>query len=150
MSYQPILQVAARNYARDIIQGEPKTATLRPANGQFAYVFNYPTRGRPRIGVVYAPGVLADVYFGSRSYKWLGVKIGNQYGWVSEQDFVIDVGPEAQPEALPEALPAQGPLQEPEPELEPEPLQEITPEPEPKPEPEPEPKAPVKTSKAKK
>lgn len=90
MSYQPILQVAARNYARDIIQGEPTKVELQPLNGQFAYVFNYPTYGRPRIGIVYAPGTDAEVFYASKSYSWYGVRVnGKQYGWISTKDFQI-------------------------------------------------------------
>lgn len=94
MSYQPILQVAARNYARDIIQGEPVNVMLRPINGQFGYVFNYPTYGRPRIGIVYAPGVDAEAFYASKTYGWVGVRVnGKQYGWVSMNDFMLEEAP---------------------------------------------------------
>lgn len=99
MSYQPILQVAARNYARDIIQGEPVKVNLLPVNGQFGYVFNYPTYGRPRIGIVYAPGTDAETFPASKTYDWVGVRVnGKQYGWVSTKDFLIEPVVEPLPE----------------------------------------------------
>jgi len=90
MSYQPILQVTARNYASTILQGAPTRATFKPLNGQLAYSYVYPQRNRPKVGVVYAPSAEGEVYYQSKSYDWLGVKIGNQYGWVSTQDMLIE------------------------------------------------------------
>lgn len=99
MSYNPILQVSARNYARDIIKGEPTKVLLKPTNGQFAYVYNYPQYNRPKVGIVYVPNVEAEVFFTSKIYNWYGVRIGRQYGWVNTKDFLIEVIDEPAPPA---------------------------------------------------
>lgn len=89
MAYQSILQVTARNYASDIMRGAPKFARFVPLTGGFAYTFVYPQYGRPKIGIIYAPYADGEVYMDSKSYDWVGVKIGNQYGWVNLRE--VDV-----------------------------------------------------------
>jgi uncharacterized protein YraI len=72
-----------------IMRGAPTNATFAPLNGRLAYTYVYPQRNRPKVGIVYAPGVEGEVYYASASYDWLGVKIGNQYGWVHTSDMQI-------------------------------------------------------------
>lgn len=103
MSYQPILQVTARNYASMIMQGAPTNAVFKPLNGQYAYTYVYPQRNRPKVGILYAPEAVGEVYYASKSYGWLGVKIGNQYGWVHTDDMLIEPIPQTAQEPVFEA-----------------------------------------------
>lgn len=93
MAYNQILQVTARNYASDIMRGKPRFARFVPVTG-FAYTFVYPQYGRPKIGIIYAPYADGEVYLDSKSYDWVGVKIGNQYGWVNTREVSVELQPE--------------------------------------------------------